>query len=87
MRRSLDVLAGRVRRAPAWMRSCGLEWFYRTLREPRRFPRLAALPRMLLMTLHELATSPDPATGLMDQHVAQAGGAARVQSGRRVTPA
>ncbi len=64
---SLDVLAGRVQRAPAWMRGCGLEWLYRTLREPRRLPRLAALPRMLMMTLHELATSPDPAMGLMDQ--------------------
>lgn len=40
---TLDVLAGRVKRAPmAWQRSY-LEWLYRILREPariRRFPRL-----------------------------------------------
>ena len=33
---SLDFAAGRVRRAPLWMQKCGLEWFYRLCREPRR---------------------------------------------------
>ena len=60
---SLDVVAGRVRRAPAWMRRCGLEWLYRTLKEPRRFPRLAALPRMFIMTMRELLMSPDRSPG------------------------
>jgi N-acetylglucosaminyldiphosphoundecaprenol N-acetyl-beta-D-mannosaminyltransferase len=32
----LDLLAGRTRRAPAWMRNTGLEWSYRVLQEPRR---------------------------------------------------
>jgi len=32
----LDFLGGKVRRAPAWMRRCGLEWLYRLLHEPRR---------------------------------------------------
>jgi N-acetylglucosaminyldiphosphoundecaprenol N-acetyl-beta-D-mannosaminyltransferase len=32
----LDLLAGRTRRAPVWMRSSGLEWSYRVLQEPRR---------------------------------------------------
>lgn len=41
---SFDVLSGRVERAPiAWQRA-GLEWFYRLLREPRRFRRQLALP-------------------------------------------
>lgn len=57
---SLDVMSGRVRRAPLWMRRLGLEWLYRTVREPRRLPRLAALPRMFFMTLHELLIAPDP---------------------------
>jgi N-acetylglucosaminyldiphosphoundecaprenol N-acetyl-beta-D-mannosaminyltransferase len=33
---TFDVVAGKVRRAPAWMQRCGLEWFFRTLQEPRR---------------------------------------------------
>jgi len=32
----LDLLAGRTRRAPVWMRRWGLEWSYRVLQEPRR---------------------------------------------------
>lgn len=32
----LDVLAGRVTRAPRWMQRTGLEWSYRLLQEPRR---------------------------------------------------
>jgi N-acetylglucosaminyldiphosphoundecaprenol N-acetyl-beta-D-mannosaminyltransferase len=33
---SFDVLAGYVRRAPRWMQSAGLEWFWRLLMEPRK---------------------------------------------------
>ena len=33
---SFDVLAGVTRRAPQWMRKCGLEWLYRLIQEPRR---------------------------------------------------
>lgn len=36
---SFDVVAGKVRRAPAWMRSAGLEWLFRVLQEPRRMWR------------------------------------------------
>jgi N-acetylglucosaminyldiphosphoundecaprenol N-acetyl-beta-D-mannosaminyltransferase len=36
---TLDFLAGRVKRAPAWMRHTGLEWFYRLLQEPKRLYR------------------------------------------------
>ncbi len=48
---SLDVIAGRVKRAPAWMQRAGLEWLWRTVLQPRRLPRLLALPRFALMTL------------------------------------
>lgn len=50
---SLDVLAGRVGRAPAWMQRMGLEWLYRVLQQPKRLPRLWALPRLVWMTLWE----------------------------------
>lgn len=56
---SLDVVAGRVKRAPQWMQRCGLEWLYRTAIEPRRLPRLASLPRLFLWTLAEVFRSVD----------------------------
>jgi exopolysaccharide biosynthesis WecB/TagA/CpsF family protein len=31
-----DLVAGRTSRAPRWMQDAGLEWLYRTAREPRR---------------------------------------------------
>ena len=40
---SVDVLAGAVKRAPAWMQKSGLEWFYRLYQEPRKmFVRYAS---------------------------------------------
>lgn len=33
---ALDILAGRIGRAPLWMQRNGLEWAYRMVREPRR---------------------------------------------------
>jgi len=33
---SFDVVAGKVKRAPAWMQSYGMEWFYRLVQEPGR---------------------------------------------------
>jgi N-acetylglucosaminyldiphosphoundecaprenol N-acetyl-beta-D-mannosaminyltransferase len=50
---SFDVISGRVKRAPGWMQVAGLEWLYRTAREPKRFRRLAALPRFMMMALWE----------------------------------
>jgi N-acetylglucosaminyldiphosphoundecaprenol N-acetyl-beta-D-mannosaminyltransferase len=41
---SFDVLSGRLRRAPHWMRELGLEWLFRTLQEPKRLSRIARLP-------------------------------------------
>ena len=36
---TLDFLAGRVKRAPGWMRRTGTEWCYRLMQEPRRLYR------------------------------------------------
>ena len=36
---AIDVLAGRRRRAPVWMRRAGLEWLFRMLQDPRRMAR------------------------------------------------
>ena len=34
-----DFYSGRIRRAPAWVREIGMEWFYRFIQEPRRMWR------------------------------------------------
>ncbi len=36
---SFSYLTGDVRRAPVWMRRCGLEWLHRLFGEPRRLAR------------------------------------------------
>ncbi len=48
---TLDILAGRVPRAPQWMRARGLEWLYRLWREPWRWRRMLALPRFALVVV------------------------------------
>lgn len=53
---SLDFVAGRVRRAPAWVSSSGLEWLWRLSREPRRLWRryLVNDPKFLGILLRTL---------------------------------
>jgi N-acetylglucosaminyldiphosphoundecaprenol N-acetyl-beta-D-mannosaminyltransferase len=51
---TLDVLAGRVPRAPDWMRRAGLEWAFRLLRQPWRWRRMLALPRFAIAVLSEV---------------------------------
>ncbi len=45
---ALDLLAGRIPRAPRWLRAAGLEWLYRLARQPWRWRRMLALPRFAL---------------------------------------
>ena len=42
---SLDVFAGRAKRAPKWLQDLGLEWLHRLLMQPSRFARMLALPK------------------------------------------
>jgi len=46
-----DVFVGRVKRAPAWMQSAGLEWLYRTLLEPWRWRRDLSRLKFLMLFL------------------------------------
>jgi N-acetylglucosaminyldiphosphoundecaprenol N-acetyl-beta-D-mannosaminyltransferase len=50
---SFDVIAGRLQRAPAWMQRTGLEWLFRIAQQPKRLPRLAALPRFIVAAWRE----------------------------------
>ena len=46
-----DIFAGELKRAPKWMISLGLEWFYRVIKEPFRIKRLMVIPKFLLLVL------------------------------------
>ncbi len=55
---SFDVWSGMVKRAPKIYRTMGLEWLYRTVKEPSRFKRIfPALPlfliRVIIEAIHE----------------------------------
>lgn len=48
---SFDVIAGTVKRAPAFWQKLNLEWLYRLLSQPTRWRRMLALPRFALKVL------------------------------------
>lgn len=52
---SFDVIAGKTKRAPAWMQEKGLEWLYRIYQEPRRMWKRYAKtnPVFMWMVLRE----------------------------------
>ncbi len=60
---SLDVISGRLKRAPLWVRRCGLEWLFRVLQEPRRLPRIRALPRIVWLAFRALLRGGDGTRG------------------------
>jgi N-acetylglucosaminyldiphosphoundecaprenol N-acetyl-beta-D-mannosaminyltransferase len=37
---AFDVISGKIKRAPKWMQNIGLEWFWRLIKEPKRFKRI-----------------------------------------------
>jgi len=51
---SLDVLSGKVERAPERWRRFGLEWLYRLYREPQRWRRQLALPYFVWLVLLDM---------------------------------
>lgn len=50
---SLDVVSGRVTRAPAFAQRLNLEWLYRLVTEPRRWRRQLALPQFVWLVARE----------------------------------
>ncbi|WP_073026083.1 WecB/TagA/CpsF family glycosyltransferase [Lutispora thermophila] len=53
---SLDILAGRAKRAPEFYQKAGLEWLYRLLKEPKRFFRMLKLPKFILLAFYDAKT-------------------------------
>jgi N-acetylglucosaminyldiphosphoundecaprenol N-acetyl-beta-D-mannosaminyltransferase len=68
---SFDILAGTVRRAPARMQTCGLEWLYRVYQEPRRMWWRYAKTNALF-------------AGLLARAIVREGILARMKTGRAV---
>jgi N-acetylglucosaminyldiphosphoundecaprenol N-acetyl-beta-D-mannosaminyltransferase len=54
---SFSFISGATRRAPEWMRSAGLEWLYRLLRQPSRIRRQLALPVFVWLVVRERLTT------------------------------
>jgi len=48
---SLDVFAGSVKRAPKIFIKLKLEWFYRLIKDPKRFGRMMSLPKFIFSTM------------------------------------
>ncbi|GFR39188.1 N-acetylmannosaminyltransferase [Insulibacter thermoxylanivorax] len=48
---SFDVIAGKLKRAPAVMQKMHLEWLYRLIQEPKRIGRMTALPKFMWTVL------------------------------------
>ncbi len=44
---TFDVLSGRVKRAPVWMRRHGLEWVHRLAGNPKKISKVMTLPKFL----------------------------------------
>jgi N-acetylglucosaminyldiphosphoundecaprenol N-acetyl-beta-D-mannosaminyltransferase len=64
---TIDFLAGRVKRAPDWMRRTGTEWLYRLMQEPKRLYRRYAndlihfVPTLAAQSCRLIAGSREPA--------------------------
>ncbi|RKD22078.1 N-acetylmannosaminyltransferase [Ammoniphilus oxalaticus] len=50
---SLDVIAGKVKRAPIFWQKLNLEWFYRLVMQPTRWKRQLALPKFAIKAYFE----------------------------------
>ncbi len=55
---SFDFIVGKSLRAPRVLRSLGLEWLHRLIREPRRWKRMLALPRFAFTVFWERLKQP-----------------------------
>jgi len=48
---SFDAMVGEAPRAPEWMLSLGLEWFYRLAKQPKRYAAMKPLPDFFIQTV------------------------------------
>lgn len=50
---SIDFEAGNINRAPRWMQNCGLEWFYRLLKEPKRMFKRYIIDDLKIISIYK----------------------------------
>lgn len=50
---SFDVITGAAPRAPGWVCTLGLEWFYRLILQPKRIKPMMALPQFVIFILRQ----------------------------------
>jgi N-acetylglucosaminyldiphosphoundecaprenol N-acetyl-beta-D-mannosaminyltransferase len=50
---AVDVLSGKLQRAPSWIRTLGFEWLYRLVQEPWRWKRQLQLIHFIGLTFKE----------------------------------
>lgn len=50
---TLDVMSGKVKRAPAWYQRHGLEWLYRLSKDRRKIAKVVLLPKFVFMVICE----------------------------------
>jgi N-acetylglucosaminyldiphosphoundecaprenol N-acetyl-beta-D-mannosaminyltransferase len=50
---SFDVISGRVKRAPKWVRQIRMEWFWRSALNPKKHSKLRSLPVFVKLVLND----------------------------------
>ena len=55
---SFDFISGKIQRAPLIIRTIGLEWLWRLIKEPWRWRRQLALVHFILRIFQEKALAP-----------------------------
>lgn len=57
---ALDVWSGNAKRAPVWLSHIGLEWLWRTLRDPKRYRNFLDIPLFLSLVMRQRANRHRP---------------------------
>jgi len=53
---AIDMILGKLTRAPLWMRRFGLEWLYRLIQEPWRWKRQTRLIKFAWLVMRQVFT-------------------------------
>jgi len=66
---AFPVYAGIHKRAPLWIRACGLEWLYRLVQEPRRLwgRYIKTIPPFIYLAIKQLLTEQKTQSALYNQ--------------------
>ncbi len=54
---TFDIISGKLKRAPMWIQKCGIEWLYRTIKEPKRLKNVPLQIKYYLKLIKERRNS------------------------------